>query len=187
MALQHVFDSDVPLRRSAVASGETITKGEFIELNGDGEATQFDPANDDLPHGIVVHNPRGDAIVEHDEDYVNYSDLYTYKGSEGDRLYYAPLRQVDVVLPEVIDEQTSPSSTEPSVDQGTIVGVVTLGSGETRIVPSGYTYDTVTYSESGAGDFVALGRVDHSPTGLRISEVYGKRVPVRMDADVFQP
>jgi hypothetical protein len=187
MALQYVFDTDVPLRRVAVASGETITEGEFISLDSNGEAAQFDPANDDLPQGIVVHNPRGDSIVEHDEDYVQYEDLWTYDGSEGDRLYYAPLRQVDVVLPRVIDEQTSPSSTEPDVSAGTVVGIVNLGSGETRIVPSGYTYDGTTYSETGTGDFIALGRVDHSPTGLKIDSTYGNRVPVRMDADVFQP
>lgn len=184
MALQYVFDTDVPLRRAAVAAGEVISEGEFISLT-DGEAVQFDPANDNAPVGIVVHNPRGDSIVEHDEDYVAYDELWTYRGDEGDRLYYAPIQEVDTVLPEAIDEQTTPASTEPDFSQGTVVGIVNLGSGETRIVPSGYTYDGTEYSESGAGDFVPLGRVDHSPTGLRISAVYGNRIPVRMDADVF--
>ena len=184
MALQYVFDTvGAVLRERTVAAGESISEGEFVTLAGDGEVAQFDPANDSVPWGIVVHNPRGDAIVEHDEDYVAYEDLWTYEA--GDDLYVAPLREHDVVLPEAIEAQTSPASTEPTFNQDDVVGIVNLGSGETRIVPDGYTYDTVEYSESGGGDFIPLGRVDHKPTGTRIQEIYGKRVGVRMDADVF--
>jgi len=57
---------------------------------------------------------------------------------------------------------------------------------ETRIVQSGYTDNSGTaYSETGAGDFVALGRVDHYPMELRISDGFDQRVPVRLDADLY--
>ncbi|WP_199233686.1 hypothetical protein, partial [Halorubrum sp. SP9] len=90
----------------------------------------------------------------------------------------------------MIDEQTSPASTVPEFNQDDVVGIVKLGSGETRIVPEGYTYDAnddgtaETFSESGSGDFVPLGRVDHVPTGTRIQETYGKRIHTRLDNDV---
>jgi len=186
MSLQYVFDNaDNVLRRRDVAAGETISEGEFVVLAGDGAVAQFDPANDAVPWGIVVHNPRGDAIVEHDEDYVDYADLWTYNGDEDDRCYVAPLRELDVVLPEVIDEQIAPASSEPAFRQDDEVGIVTLGSGETRVVPAGYTYDGVQYGDGGAGDYVSLGRVDHKPTGTRIEAIYGKRIPARLDRDVL--
>lgn len=184
MALQYVFDNvGNILRERTVAAGETISEGEFVTLVGNGEVAQFDPANDDVPFGIVVHNPRGDAIVEHDEDYVAYEDLWTYEA--GDDLYVAPLREVDTILPEVIEAQDSPASSVPDFDQDEEVGIVILGSGETRIVPEGYTYDGTEYSSSGAGAYVPLGRVDHVPTGTRIQETYGKRIHTRLDNDVF--
>lgn len=186
MALQYVFLQDGnTLRERSVAAGEVISEGEFVTLAGNGEVAQFDPANDTAPFGIVVHNPRGDAIVEHDEDYVDYADLWTYRGDEDDDLYVAPLREVDTVLPEAIEAQTNPASSEPEFNQDDVVGIVNLGSGETRIVPAGYTYDGTQYGDGGAGDFAPLGRVDHVPTGTRISEVYGKRIHVRLDRDVL--
>lgn len=184
MALQYVFLQDGnTLRERTVAAGESISEGEFVTLAGEGEVAQFDPATDSVPFGIVVHNPRGDAIVEHDEDYVPYEDLWTYEA--GDDLTLAPLREVDTILPEVIDEQTSPASSVPDFSQDDEVGIVILGSGETRIVPAGYTYDGTQYGNGGAGDYVPLGRVDHVPTGTRIQETYGKRIHTRLDNDVF--
>jgi len=186
MALQYVFDNvGNVLRERSVAAGEVISEGEFVTLAGDGEVAQFDPANDSAPWGIVVHNPRGDAIVEHDEDYVDYEDLWTYRGDEDDDLYVAPLRELDTVLPEAIEAQTAPASSAPSFSQDQEVGIVTLGSGETRVVPAGYTYDGTQYGDGGGGDYVPLGRVDQIPTGTRIQEIYGKRVLVRLDNDVF--
>jgi len=186
MALQYVFDNaDNLLRRRDVTAGKTVSEGEFVTLVGDGEVAPFDPASDTVPFAIVVHNPRGDAIVEHDEDYVDYADLWTYDGDEGDRCYVAPLRELDVVLPEVIDEQSGPASTEPEFTQDDEVGIVNLGSGETRIVPAGYSYDGTQYGDGGGGDYVPLGRVDHEPTATRIEDVYGKRIPTRLDRGVL--
>ncbi|NLV06442.1 hypothetical protein GOC83_09910 [Haloarcula rubripromontorii] len=187
MALLYVNETEASLDWADVAAGEVIREGEFVVQNANGELEQFDPANDALPHGIVVHYAEGDSIVEHDEDYVAYDDLWTYNGDDGDRAYYQPLAAVNSIMPRSIEEQTSPSSSEPSFSQGTVVGIVTLGSGETRIVPSGYTYDGVTYSEkdADAGAFMALGRVNKYPQELRIQSAYDQRIPVRLDADLF--
>lgn len=185
MALLYIDEAQASLNRADVESTSTVYEGEFIVQNGDGTVERFDPASDSLPHGIVVHHPEGDSIMEHDEDYVSYSDLWKYEGSDGDRLYYQPLASVDQVLPRIIEEQSNPSSSEPSITEGTLMGVVNLGSGQTRVVPSGYTYDGTTYSESGAGDFIAIGRVDKKPQNLRIDTAYNIRVPVRLDSDVF--
>jgi len=183
MALLYIDESQASLNRADVAAGETFYEGEFVVQNTDGELEQFDPANDALPHGIVVHNPRGDSIVEHDEDYVDYSDLWEYNGDDGDRAYYQPLSSVDNIMPRTLsDNGTDPV---PSINEGAVVGIVTIN-GETQIVESGYTDDGGTeYSESGAGDFVALGRVDKQPQELRLSDGYHIRVPVRLDADIF--
>jgi len=183
MALLYV-DETTSLDWGEVGTGETIVEGEFIVEQSDGTIAQFDPANDALPHGIVVHDAEGDSIAEHDEDYfANYDDLWTY--NEGDNLHYAPLSAVDTIRPRSIDAQTSPASTEPDFTGKPVIGIVTLGGGETRVVPSGYTYDGTTYSESGAGDFVAIGRLDQYPTELRISDSYDQRIPIRLDADTF--
>jgi hypothetical protein len=184
MALQYVFDSDAPLRRKPVTTGEVIAEGELVVENDDGTIARLDPSSDAIPNYIVVHDPRGDAIVEHDEDYVDYEDLWEYDGDAGDRAYVAPLEQVDAVLPRAIDEQTSPASSEPSLTEGTVVGAVVLGSGETRVVPEGYSYDTTTYNESN-NNFVALGRVDHDNLATKVGDIYGRRIPVRLDADQF--
>lgn len=184
MALLYIDEADASLNRADVASGETIYEGEFIELDSSGDATRFDPANDDLPHGIVVHHPGGDSIVEHDEDYVNYSDLWKYNGNDGDRLYYQPLASVDNVMPRTLtDNGTDPA---PTVDEGTIMGIVTINT-QTEIVEQGYTDDSsTTYNESN-NNFVALGRVDKQPTELKLGDAFNLRVPIRLDTDVFQP
>jgi len=183
MALLYVDETQASLNRSDVASGETIYEGEFVVENSSGELARFDPANDALPHGIVVHNPEGDSIVEHDEDYVNYSDLWKYVGDEGDRAYWQPLSSVDNIMPRTLsDNGTDPA---PSISKGVIVGVVTIND-ETQIVESGYTDNAgTTYSESGTGDFIAIGRVDKQPQELRLTDGFNIRVPVRLDADIF--
>lgn len=185
MALLYVDEVDASLNRADVAGGEVIREGEFVVQNGSGELEQFDPANDTLPHGIVVHNPGGDSIVEHDEDYVNYADLWTYEGDNGDRAYYQPLASVDQIMPRSLsDNNTDPA---PTIAEGTVMGIVTIN-GETEVVESGYTDNGGTvYSESGAGDFVALGRVDKKPQELRLSDGFGIRVPIRLDSDIFTP
>jgi len=185
MALLYVNETDASLDYAPIASGQTIREGEFVVQNSNGELEQFDPANDALPHGILVHYAEGDSIVEHDEDYVAYDDLWTYNGDDGDKAYYQPLASVNSIMPRSIEEQTSPASSEPSFGDGKVIGIVNLGSGETRVVPSGYTYDGTTYSESGAGDFVAIGRMNKYPQELRIQSSYDQRIPVRLDADAF--
>lgn len=185
MSLQYVDETTSSLTKSDVADGEVLTEGELVVQTVDDTISRFDPANDALPQGIIVHNPRGDSIGEHDEDYVAYEDLWQYDGSNGDEAYWQPLGDVDRIMPRAIDEQSSPSSSEPDFGEGQIIGVVTLGSGETRVVPSGYTYDGTTYSESGTGDFVAIGRMHQYPQELRIQSAYDQRINVRLDADVF--
>ena len=183
MSLLYVDEADASLNRKPVAAGETIYEGEFAVENGDGELERFDPANDALPHYILVHNPGGDSIVEHDEDYVSYSDLWKYVGDEGDTAYVQPLASVDNIIPRTLsDNGTDPA---PTLSEGSVVGVVTIN-GETEIVESGYTDNGgTTYSESGTGDFVAIGRIDQQPQQLRLSDGYDIRVPVRLDADIF--
>jgi len=182
MSLLYVDEAQASLNRKPVASGETIYEGEFA-VEVDGELARFDPANDDLPQYIVVHHAGGDSIVEHDEDYVDYADLWEYNGDDGDRAYVQPLAAVDNIMPRTLsDNGTDP---QPDVSEGNIVGIVTIN-GETEVVESGYTDNGgTTYSESGTGDFVAVGRIDQKPQQVRISDAYHIRVPVRLDADVF--
>lgn len=184
MALLYVDEHAASLNWGEVTSGQTLTEGEFVVDEGDGTFSRFDPANDALPTGIIVHDPEGDAIQEHDEDYVSYDALWQYE--EGENFYYQPLASVDQIRPRSIDEQTSPASSEPDFTGTPTIGIVNLGeSGETRVVPSGYTYDGTTYSEAGAGDFVAIGRLDKYPQELRISSGYDQRIPTRLDSDLF--
>jgi len=197
MALQYVYQHDASLTRKPLAAGEVITEGEFVRFNGSGEIRQFDPSADDLPHAIIVHNPEGDSIVEHDEDYVSYSELWTYRGDEGDRAYVQPLDQVDQVIPETITDeadQYGATPPEPSINDGTVVGIIAdPGTGETRIVESGYTYDmdddgtAETVSESGTGNFVAIGRATHDTHESILGNEYDTRIPVRRDGDLFTP
>jgi hypothetical protein len=188
MSLKYVFNTDnSDLAQDPLASGETITEGEFVYRTDAGEIRRFDPANDALPSGIVVHHvgPLSDALVQHDEDYVPYEDLYTFDAANGDAPYYLPLQQGQKINPETIKDT---NLTEPSISDGATVGIVTIGSsGETRLVESGYSDSGTTYSESGAGDFVAIGNVTHRPQYQRLEDDYDQRVPVRLDPENFQP
>ena len=190
MALLYVDEHSASLNRSQVTSGEVIHEGEFVVDDGDKTVRRFDPSSDPLPHGIVVHHAgiTSDALVEHDEDYVqNYDDLWKFDGSSGDYLYWQPLASVDQIRPRSIDAQTSPDSTEPDFTEGDTIGIVNLGSGQTRVVPSGYSYDGTTYSETDTGNFVAIGRVDKHKQEFRIGDTYDERIPTRLDSDLFNP
>jgi hypothetical protein len=186
MSLKYVFQSDASqLRRDPLASGETITEGEFVYRDSNGELLQFDPAMHSVPSGIVVHHvgKLSDALVEHDEDYVAYENLYTFSGDEGDQPYYLPLEVGQSIQPETVADT---SLTEPSIADGKDVGIVTIGSsGETRIVESGYTDGGTTYSESGAGDFILLGEIYQEPQYKRIEDNYDQRVPVMLTQETF--
>lgn len=185
MALLYIDETQASLNRADVAAGEVISEGEFIVQTDGGQVTRFDPASDALPHGIVVHHPEGDSIVEHDEDYVPYSELWEYDGDEGDKLYYQPLASVDQVMPETLSDNGN--DPEPSLAEGREVGIVTIN-GETEIVEAGYTDNGGTqYGNGGTGDYVALGRIDKDSAISRIEDNYDIRVPVRLDADLFQP
>lgn len=181
MALLYVDEHNASLNRGTVTSGQTLEEGEFIVDNGDGTHARFDPANDALPHGIIVHDPAGDATSAHDEDYQSYDTLWQY--DEGDNFYYQPLTSVDQIRPRSLsDNGTDPA---PSFGEGVLVGIVTIN-GNTEIVESGYTDNGgTTYSEAGAGDFVAIGRLDKYPQELRIGDSFDERIPTRLDADVF--
>ena len=185
MSLKYVYQSSrSELQRDPLADGETFYEGEFVTRNSEGELARFDLANDSLPDGIVVHNPGGDSIVEHDEDYVDYEDLWQYDGADGDRAYYLPLGPGVQIMPETLSDT---SMTEPAIGDGTVVGVVTAGaSGKTEIVEEGYTDSGTTYNESN-NNFVALGRIYQEPQSLRIEDAYGQRVPVQLDQTHFQP
>lgn len=185
MGTLHIVEEEKSLDRGVVKSGNTVKEGELIvceDDGGDGVVRRFEPANDTFPHGIVVHHRVGDSIAEHDEDYVAYNELWTYDG--GEELYYQPLAASSVILPWSMAEQTSPASSEPTFSEYKTIGVVDFGNGP-RVVPSGYTYDGTTYSESGAGDFVAIGRMDTQLQTTRISESYDERIPVRLDLDLL--
>jgi len=181
MALLYIDEADASLNRGEVAAGETISEGELVVPVGGGEYRRADPTNDELPTGIVVHDAAGDSIVEHDEEYVAYDDLWTYEA--GENFYYQPLASVDNIMPRTLaDNGADP---EPSIRDGAVVGYVTIN-GNTELVESGYVAnDGTEYSESGAGDFVAIGRVDQYPQNLRIDDAFHIRVPTRLDADVF--
>lgn len=182
MALLYVDEHSASLNRGEVTSGQTLTEGEFITSEGDGTFSRFDPANDSLPDGIIVHDPQGDAIAAHDEDYfADYEDLWKYDA--GEHFYYQPLAAVDQIRPRSLsDNGTDPA---PSFGEEVLVGVVTINN-ETQIVESGYTDNGgTTYSESDTGDFVALGRVDKYPQELRIQSAFDQRIPVRLTADTF--
>jgi len=185
MALLYIDEADASLNRGTVASGETINEGELVVPADGGGYRTADPSTGELPTGIVVHDPEGDSIVEHDEDYVTYDELWEYEA--GEDFYYQPLASVDNIMPRTLsDNGTDPAPTF-SPNEDTVVGYVTIN-GETELVESGYTAnDGTEYSESGAGDFVAIGRVDQYPQQLRLSEGFGMRLPTRLDADVFTP
>lgn len=186
MSLKYVFESDASqLRRDPLASGETVTEGEFVYRDGNGELVQFDPATHSTPSGIIVHHvgSLSDALVEHDEDYVAYEDLYTFDAADGDAPYYLPLKVGQTIQPETVKDT---SLTEPSIGDGTEVGIVTIGSsGETRIVESGYTDSGTTYSESGAGDFILLGEIYQEPQYKLLEDNYDQRVPVMLTQETF--
>jgi hypothetical protein len=181
MALLYVDEHNASLNWGEVTTAQTLTEGEFVVDEGDGTFSRFDPTNDDLPTGIIVHHPGGDAISAHDEDYSAYEDLWKY--AEGENFYYQPLAAVDQIRPRTLsDNSTDPA---PSISEGVTVGIVNIN-GKTEIVESGYTDDSGTiYSESETGDFVAIGRVDKYPQELRIGDAFDQRVPVRLDADIF--
>lgn len=183
MALLYVDEHSASLNWSPVSGTETIVEGEFIVQNNDGTVSQFDPAVDSLPHGIVVHYAEGDSISAHDEDYQAYDTLWTYDGAEDDNLYWQPLASVDQIRPRSLsDNGTDPA---PSFSEGGVVGIVLINS-ETELVESGYTDNAgTTYSEAGAGDFVAIGRMDKYPQELRIQGSFDQRIPTRLDADTF--
>jgi hypothetical protein len=186
MALLYVDEHSASLNRSQVTSGETLREGEFVVDNGNGEVARFDPANDALPNGIIVHHAGelSDALVEHDEDYVqNYDDLWTFSGDDGDYVYWQPLASVDQIRPRSLsDNGTDPA---PSFTEGDTVGVVTVNT-ETEVVQSGYTDDAgTTYSETDSGDFVAIGRVDKHKQEFRIGDQFDERIPTRLDADLY--
>jgi len=185
MSLQYIDEADASLNRGTVASGETIHEGELVVAD-DGEDgnvyRRADPSAGETPIGIVVHDSGGDSIVEHDEDYVDYDDLWKYEA--GEDFYYQPLASVDNIMPpSMTDNGTDPA---PSFLEGSIVGYVTIN-GETEIVEEGYTDDAGdTYNDDGgAGDWVALGRVDQRPQETRIGSSFGIRVPTRLDADLY--
>jgi len=179
MSLKYIFKQDESeLRQDPLASGETVTEGEFVTRNGDGELARFDPANDALPSGIVVHHvgPLSDALVEHDEDYVPYADLYTFKAADGDAPYYLPLKAGQTIMPESIKDT---NLQEPSLSDGTTVAITADGnSGETRLVESGHpTTNTID-----------IGEVYQHRAGQQIKENdYDERIPVMLTPEEFQP
>lgn len=197
MALQYVFDTDAPKVRKPLAAGEVITEGEFIIHTDAGEIRQFDPSSDPLPHGILVHDPAGDSIVDHDEDYVAYDELWTYRGDEDDTAYFTPLEAVDMIIPETITSGADANGNtppEPSLGDGVTVGIISdPDTGQTRVVESGFTFDVdndgtaETFSESGAGDFVAIGRMSHRHYQDLLGDNYDQRISVRLDSDLFTP
>jgi len=197
MSLKYVFESDASqLRRDPLAAGVTVTEGEFVYRDGNGELVQFDPATHSTPSGIVVHHvgSLSDALVEHNEDYVAYEDLYTFDAVDGDAPYYLPLKVGQTIQPETVTATTDANGNtppEPAIGDGTNVGIITGPSGETRIVEEGYTYDVdndgvaETFSESGVGDFILLGEVYQEPQYKRLEDNYDQRVPVMLSQDTF--
>lgn len=181
MALLYVDEHSASLNWGEVASGETIVEGELIVSNGNGNFRRADPSADELPLGIAVHYAEGDAISAHDEDYQSYDTLWTYEA--GDNFYWQPLGAVDQIRPRSLsDNGTDPA---PSFSEEALLGYVTIN-GETEIVESGYTDNAgTTYSEAGAGNFVAIGRMDKYPQELRIQDSFDQRIPTRLDADTY--
>jgi len=190
MALLYVNEFEASQNWGEVATGEEITEGDLIVSLGDGTFRRADASQTEVPDGIVVHDAEGDSIAEHDEDYfANYDDLWTYQ--EGDNFYWVPISDVDVIMPRSITDTTDGNGNtppEPTFGEENVVGYITDPNGQTRIVPEGYSYDfdddgtAETYSESGDGDFVSIGRVDKYPQELRIQSHYDQRIPVRLAA-----
>jgi len=197
MALLYVDEHSASLNYSAVTSGEVLREGEFVVDDGDKTVRRFDPANDALPHGIIVHHggELSDALNEHDEDYTaNYGDLWKFDGDDGDYVYWQPLASVDQIRPrsqDDSDDSNGNTPTEPNFTEGDVVGVVDIN-GHTAVVQEGYQFDfdddsvDDTYNDDGgAGDFVPIGRVDKHKQEFRIGDQYDERVPTRLDADIF--
>ena len=176
MSLKYVFKQDESeLRRDPLATGETITEGEFVVRNSDGELARFDAASDTIPEGIIVHHEGrlSDALVAHDEDYVSYSNLYTFKASDGDKPYYLPLKVGQTIMPETIKDT---NLNEPSLKDGTTVGITTDGnSGETRLVESGHA----------TANIVDIGEVYLEPQHKLLEDNYDQRIPVYLSPKTF--
>lgn len=184
MATLYITETDKSLNQGTVTSGETLHEGEFIKRESGGTERRFDPANDVAPDGIIVHDPAGDAIAQHDEDYfASYDNLWTY--GAGENFYYQPLDQGDNIQPRTLsDNGTDPA---PSFDEGDVVGIVTINT-QTQLVQSGYTDNGgTTYSEAGAGNFIAIGKVDKVPqevtTGLQTW--FDQRLPIELTVEEF--
>lgn len=187
MSLLYVDEHSASLNHSTVTDGEVLHEGEFVVTDGSNTVARFDPSSDTLPHGIIVHHHGGlsDALVDHDEDYVaNYEDLWTFDGDNDDDVYWQPLANVDQIRPRSVSD----ANDEPTFTTGDIIGIIAdPDNDETRVVPSGYVHSGTTYSESDGGNFVAIGRMDKYLQELRIGDAYDKRIPTRLDADLFNP
>jgi hypothetical protein len=176
MSLKYVFKQDESeLRRDPLATGETVTEGEFVVRNSSGELARFDAASDTIPDGIIVHHEGrlSDALVAHDEDYVSYGNLYTFDAADGDNPYYLPLKSGQTIMPETVKDT---NLTEPVISDGTTVAITTDGSsGETRLVESGHaTTNTVD-----------IGEVYLEPQHKLLENNYDQRIPVYLSPRTF--
>ena len=171
-------------------ANSTIKEAEpAVRLSGGG-VRPLDVVNDTEIDYLVVHQRTGAHNLRYETDFQAYGDLYTYQPASAkadedfdDRVPLLPLTKHDHVRVISIEDDTEP---EPTFTQGDLVGFVDFGNGP-RLVPSGYTDSaSTTYSEAGAGDFVAFGHVD------KVSAVehktsfsgHGELIPVRYDDEV---
>jgi hypothetical protein len=158
-----------------------------VRLSGGG-VDPLDPSSDTEVNYVVGYDREGDHNERYDTDYSSYTELYTYKpsGNKSDEDWddrvtaLIPLTDKDVV--RFISVQDT-GETEPTFGENNKVGFVDLGNGP-RLVESGYSTGGTTYSESDAGDFVAVGYVDELPTHKTQRTGYGKLIPVRIDPEL---
>ena len=181
MALIHAREHD----KSPVSEepSESLKPGDIVVREEGGGARLVDPEDDDEADGIVLHYELGDNIADHERDFRDSIDDFTYDPAEDDDyedyLNLAPIQLFEdqgVVRPYTIDDEDQPA---PSIERGTTVGVAEID-GEVQVVEDGYEDSDENVYGTGDEDepFVELGSAEVD-AGYELDE-YDTLVPVRV-------
>lgn len=136
-------------------AGEDIHVGTLVHENGSGAFRRAEATDNRIDY-LAAKVRRGDYIAFDEDD--DLSD-FDYNSADNDRVPAQPLVDGDVIKVHVADDNgTDPA---PDISNDDVVGIAGVGGAEFegRVVQEGYTADDATeYSESGAGDFLKLGK-----------------------------
>lgn len=180
MANLHIREAD----KSYVSEepSESLAPGDIVTRESGGGAHLTDPGSDDEWHGIVVHHEGGDHIADHERDFRDSLDDFTYDPPSQDSYEnvlnlapIAPQEQGAVIRPYAQQDDSYPA---PSIERMDTVGIITLN-GNQQVVEDGYSDGSgTTYGTSNTGDFLELG--DAEVEAGRTFDSRDKRVPIRI-------